>query len=56
MTAFGNIYGLSLLILFNWFLFNPKQKSTSKLDEIISKFENVNQTTDEKNKCYPQPF
>ncbi|OCB77894.1 hypothetical protein [Flavobacterium crassostreae] len=55
MTAFWGIfaYGItSIWILFNWFYLRPKQikKLQSKLNEIIGKFEMLNEQLDEKNK------
>lgn len=53
MTAFWGIfaYGItSIWILFNWFYLRPKQikKQQSKLDEIIGKFEMLNEQLNEK--------
>ena len=53
MTAFWGIfaYGItSIWILFNWFYLRPKQikKQQSKLDEIIGKFEMLNEPLNEK--------
>ena len=53
MTTFWGIFAYgttSIWILFNWFYLRPKQikKQQSKLDEIIGKFEMLNEQLNEK--------